>query len=54
MTERLSQAEIEAVDWVIRSRAADFDAWAALADWMAAAPANAAAFNRLSLRNNFV
>lgn len=49
MTERLDQAELEAVDWVIRSHAADFLAWAELTDWMAASPANVAAFNRLAL-----
>lgn len=49
MTERLSQAELEAVDWVIRSNSADFAAWAELTDWMAASVANAEAFNRLSL-----
>lgn len=49
MTERLSQAELEAVDWVIRSNSADFAAWAELSDWMAASPVNAEAFNRLAL-----
>lgn len=49
MTERLSQAELEAVDWVIRSNSVDFAAWAELADWMAVAPSNAEAFNRLAL-----
>lgn len=51
MSELLSQAEIEAADWVIRSRAAAFDAWAELTDWMEAQPANAEAFNRLMLRD---
>ncbi|NOU02632.1 MAG: hypothetical protein HOO94_03150 [Novosphingobium sp.] len=49
MTERLSQAELEAVDWVIRSNSADFVAWADLSDWMALSAANADAFNRLAL-----
>jgi transmembrane sensor len=48
MTPNQTEIEAGALDWVVRTRDADFDQWEELADWLGGGPAHAEAYHRLA------
>jgi transmembrane sensor len=48
MTMKQNPIQAAALDWVVRTRDADFDQWEDLADWLGAAPGHAEAYHRLA------
>jgi transmembrane sensor len=48
MTRNETEIQTSALDWVVRTRDADFDRWEELGDWLSAQPSHAEAYHRLA------
>ncbi len=44
----VTATEAQAIDWIVRQRAPDFDDWDGFADWLAEAPGHAEIYDALA------